>query len=157
MSTPAQAPPRGTAQKRRSPWVIAYFLIGLVCVLVAVSTAAYATRVDDLIPIVLTGVPGLALTLRAPMYGVSFGPTGLKYSGLLRARSYSWSEVEKVERATVPGTLFSSELPELALAGGRSDQLPLLAGYGRGSKVNKRVETLVADLERARAAARAGA
>ncbi len=143
-------------QKRRSPWAIVYFLIGLVCALTAVSTATYATRVDDLIPIVLTGIPGLVLTLRTPMYGVSFGPTGLRYSGLLRARSYTWSEVAKVEYATVPGTLFSSDLPELVLADGKSDQLPLLAGYGRGSKVNKRVESLVADLERARTAARAG-
>ncbi|MFJ9839736.1 hypothetical protein ACIRYZ_04585 [Kitasatospora sp. NPDC101155] len=124
------------------------------CVLVSVSTAAYATRVDDLIPIVLTGIPGLVLTVRTPMYGVSFGPAGLTYSGLLRARSYTWSEVERVESATVPGTLFSSDLPELVLADGKSDQLPLLAGYGRGSKVNKRVESLVADMERARAAAR---
>ncbi|MBO1414657.1 hypothetical protein [Streptomyces sp. FH025] len=120
--------------------------------LISISTAAYATRVDDLIPIVLCGVPGLVLTVRAPMYGVSFGPAGLKYSGLLRGRSYTWSEIERVECATTPGTLFSSILPELVLADGKSDQLPLLAGYGFGSKVNKRVEALVADMERARAA-----
>ncbi|MFF2147436.1 hypothetical protein [Kitasatospora sp. NPDC058190] len=143
-------------QKRRSPWAIAYFLIGLVCVLISVSTAAYATRVDDLIPIVLAGIPGLVLTVRAPMCGASFGPAGLKYSGLLRARSYTWSEVERVECATVPGTLFSSDLPELVLADGKSDQLPLLAGYGWGSKANRRVESLVADMEEARAAARTG-
>ncbi|MBO1414661.1 hypothetical protein [Streptomyces sp. FH025] len=140
-------------RKRRSPWAIVHFLIGLVCALVSVSTAAYATRVDDLIPIVLCGVPGLVLTVRAPIYGVSFGPAGLKYSGLLRARSYTWSEVERVEHAKAAGTLFSSDLPELVLADGRTDQLPLLAGYGFSSKANRRVESLVADMERARAAA----
>ncbi|MFE3876793.1 hypothetical protein ACFXPX_20685 [Kitasatospora sp. NPDC059146] len=140
-------------QKRRSPWAVAYFLIGIVCALVAISTAAFANRVDDLIPIVLTGVPALFLTVRAPMYGVSFGPKGLKYSGLLRARSYEWSEIERVECATLPGTLLSSDLPALVLVGGKSDQLPMLAGYGSGSTVNRRVEALVADIEKVRAAA----
>ncbi|MFF3004165.1 hypothetical protein ACFVTF_15320 [Kitasatospora sp. NPDC057940] len=140
-------------QKRRSPWALAYFLIGLVCALIAASSAAFSTRVDDLIPIVLAGVPGLVLTLRSPVYGVSFGADGVKYCGLLRARSYAWSEVREVRSATVPGTLFSSGLPELVLADGKSDQLPLLAGYGWGTKANRRVEDLVAELERARASA----
>lgn len=58
-------------QKRRSPWALAYFLIGLVCALIAASSAAFFTRVDDLMPIVLAGVPGLVLTLRSPVHGVS--------------------------------------------------------------------------------------
>ncbi|MFD8708417.1 hypothetical protein ACFV1W_38545 [Kitasatospora sp. NPDC059648] len=61
-----------------------------------------------------------------------------------------------MEHATLPGTLFSSELPELVLSDDGSGQLPLLAGYGWGSKTNRRVESLVADMESARAAATAG-
>ncbi|MER6303223.1 hypothetical protein ABT247_27190 [Kitasatospora sp. NPDC001539] len=142
-----------TMQKRRSPWVVVHLLIGLVLVLVSVSSAAFASRVDDLIPIVLTGIPGLVLVIRAPMFGVSFGAAGVTYSGLLRARSYTWQEVEAVRSATVSGTLFSSDVPELVLTDGNSDQLSLLAGYGRGEKVNERVRSLVADLEKARTAA----
>lgn len=74
-------------QKRRSPWALAYFPIGLVCALIAASSAAFFTRVDDLMPIVLAGVPGLVLTLRSPVHGVSFGADSVKYCGLLRARA----------------------------------------------------------------------
>ncbi|WP_327674819.1 hypothetical protein [Kitasatospora sp. NBC_00458] len=140
-------------RKRRTPWALAYLLIGLVCLLIAVSVAASATRVDELIPIVLAGVPGLVLTIRAPMYGVSFGDAGVKYSGLLNSRSYTWSEVREVRSAVVSGTLFSSDVPELVLASGRTDQLPVLAGYGWGAETNLRVEQLVAELEKARTSA----
>ncbi|MFF4381141.1 hypothetical protein [Kitasatospora sp. NPDC001547] len=63
-------------RKRRNPWALAYLLAGLLLLLVAVAVAATAARADDLVPIVLTGVPGLVLTVRAPMYGVSFGGAG---------------------------------------------------------------------------------
>lgn len=72
----------------------------------------------------------LVLTLRTPVYGASFGADGVKYSGLLRAHSSSWPEVQAVKCATVSGTLFSSDVPELVLAA-----------------------SLVADIEKARASA----
>ncbi|MFJ9446269.1 hypothetical protein ACIRRH_31080 [Kitasatospora sp. NPDC101235] len=140
-------------RKRRNPWALAYLLIGLVCLLIAVAVAADATRVDDLIPIVLGGVPGLVLTVRAPMFGVSFGDAGVKYSGLLNSRSYTWSEIQEVRPAVVSGTLFSSDVPELLLASGKIDQLPMLAGYGWGNTPNRRVEQLVTELEEARLSA----
>lgn len=140
-------------QKRRNPWAIVYFLIGLGCLLCTVSVAAYASRVDDLIPLLAFGVPGLVLTVRAPMSGVAFGGTGVKYSGLLRSRSRTWSEIREVRPAVVSGTLLSSDLPELHLASGETDQLPLLAGYRFGNTPNRRVERLVAALEEARLSA----
>ncbi|MFF2745744.1 hypothetical protein ACFVVA_09390 [Kitasatospora sp. NPDC058048] len=140
-------------RKRRNPWALAYFLVGLVFLLIAVAVAATATRVDDLIPIVLGGVPGLMLTIRAPMYGVAFGDTGLKYSGLLNSRSYTWAEIQEVRSAVVSGTLFSSTVPELLLISGKIDQFPMLAGYGSGNTPNQRIEQLVAELEEARSSA----
>lgn len=138
-------------QKRRNPWALAYLLVGLVCLLIAAGGVANATRVDDLIPIVLCGAPGLVLTVRAPMFGVSCGNAGVKYSGLLNSRSYTWSEIQEVRSAVVSGTLFSSALPELLLTSGGTDQLPMLAGYGATSRPNRRVEHLVTELEEARA------
>ncbi|MEU1289529.1 hypothetical protein [Kitasatospora sp. NPDC005856] len=139
--------------RRRNPWSVAYLLIGLVLLLTAVAGVAEFTRVDDLIPILLMGVPGLVLTVRAPMFGVSFGDAGLKYSGLLKSRSYTWSEIQEVRPAVVTGTVFSSDVPELLLASDEIDQLPMLAGYGAGNRPNRRVEQLVADLEEARRSA----
>ncbi|MFJ6772109.1 hypothetical protein ACIQOV_14280 [Kitasatospora sp. NPDC091257] len=123
------------------------------CLLIAVAGVASTTRVDDLTPICLTGVPGLMLTIRAPMYGVAFGDTGLKYSGLLNSRSYTWSGIQEVRPAVVSGTLFSSTVPELLLASGKTDRLPMLAGYGSGNTPNQRIEQLVAELEEARSSA----
>ncbi|WP_328957392.1 hypothetical protein [Kitasatospora purpeofusca] len=141
-------------QKRRTPWAIAYLLVGLVCLLTAVSVAASSTRVDDLIPIAIFGVPGLVLTFRAPMFGVSFGASGVKCSGLLNSRSYAWSEVQEVKYAVVTGTVFSANVPELVLASGKIDQLSILAGYGAGGNAqNARVEQLVTELETARTSA----
>ncbi|CAN3979932.1 hypothetical protein KPATCC21470_2568 [Kitasatospora purpeofusca] len=141
-------------RKRRTPWAIVYLLVGLLCLLTSVSVAASSTKVDELIPIVLFGVPGLVLTFRAPMFGVSFGASGVKYSGLLKSRSYAWSEVQEVKCAVVTGTLFSSDLPELVLVSGKVDQLPMVAGYGAGGRTpNKRVERLVTELEATRTSA----
>ncbi|MFG2910299.1 hypothetical protein ACGF13_35275 [Kitasatospora sp. NPDC048286] len=139
--------------KRYNPWALVYFLIGLVLLLVGVSGVAYATRLDDLIPILGAGVPGLVLTVRAPIYGVAFGDAGVKYSGLLKSRSYTWPEIQEVRPAVVTGTLFSSDVPELLLASGNIDQLSMLAGYGWGNTPNRRVEQLVAELEKARLSA----
>ncbi|MCG6500003.1 hypothetical protein [Kitasatospora sp. A2-31] len=121
--------------------------------MIAASVAADSTRADDLIPLVLTGVPGAVLTVRAPMSGVSFGAAGVKYSGLLTSRSYPWSEVAGVKSAVVSGTLFSSDVPELALASGKGDQLSMLAGYGWGRRRNGRVARLVDELATARTSA----
>uniref|UniRef100_UPI002F906AF8 hypothetical protein n=2 Tax=unclassified Kitasatospora TaxID=2633591 RepID=UPI002F906AF8 len=140
-------------RKRRNPSALAYLTIGLMCLLIAVAGVASTTRVDDLTPICLTGVPGLMLTIRAPMYGVAFGDTGLKYSGLLNSRSYTWSGIQEVRPAVVSGTLFSSTVPELLLASGKTDRLPMLAGYGSGNTPNQRIEQLVAELEEARSSA----
>ncbi|MFB7670153.1 hypothetical protein ACFC26_01945 [Kitasatospora purpeofusca] len=138
--------------KRRTPWAIAYLLVGLVCLLTAAAVAASSTRVDDLVPIAVFGVPGLVLTIRAPMFGVSFGAPGVKYSGLLKSRSYAWSEVQEVKCAVVTGTVFSSDVPELVLVSGKVDQLAMVAGYGAaGNTPNKRVERLVSELEATRA------
>lgn len=95
----------------------------------------------------------MVLTIRAPIFGVSFGERGVQYSGLLRGRSYTWPEIQEVRSAVVPGTLFSADVPELALASGGTDQLPMLAGYGWGRKTNKRVGRIVTRMERARIAA----
>ncbi|MFF2660296.1 hypothetical protein ACFVUH_23440 [Kitasatospora sp. NPDC058032] len=142
-------------RKRRTPWAVLYGLIGAVFLLIAVSMTAFFARVDDLIPIVLCGVPGLVLTFRAPIFGVSFGSAGVKYSGLLVSRSYAWSEIEEVRSVVVSGTLLSSSLPELVLTSGKAQQMPMLAGYAGDDARNGRVERLVADLDRARTGASA--
>ncbi|MFF9573130.1 hypothetical protein [Streptomyces sp. NPDC014685] len=140
---------------------ITYFLLGGACLLVAVvmvtGMAAKGIRIwaenpEYLIPILILGVPGAVLTFRAPVFGVSYGPTGLKYSGLLRSRSYAWADIREVQVAVLEGRVYSSDVPELVLASGGTDQLHMLAGHSSG-RTNKRVKRLVAELEAARAAA----
>ncbi|MFE4512956.1 hypothetical protein ACFRMQ_01995 [Kitasatospora sp. NPDC056783] len=147
---------------RRTPWSLVYFPTGAVLLLVAavmavgVVKAAAAGQVVSpllgLIPIVLLGVPGVLLTFRAPVFGVSYGSAGLRYSGLLGARSHAWADVREVRVAVLPGRFRSSDVPELVLASGGTDQLSMLSGPGSG-RTNKRVVRLVAELEAARAAA----
>ena len=86
------------------------------------------------------------------MFGVSYGPAGVKYSGLLRTRSYVWADIREVRVAVLEGRVYSSDVPELVLASGGTDQLHMLAGHGSG-RTNKRVKRLVAELETARVAA----
>ncbi|MFJ2781016.1 hypothetical protein [Kitasatospora sp. NPDC087315] len=145
-------------RKRRTAWSLTYFLLGGVCLLIAVvmatglATKRVARGVEHLIPVLILGVPGAVLTFRAPVFGVSYGPAGVKYSGLLRARSYVWADIREVRVAVLEGTVYSSDVPELVLASGGTDQLHMLAGHGSGG-TNRRVKRLVAELEAARAAA----
>ncbi|MER8100876.1 hypothetical protein [Kitasatospora sp. NPDC094016] len=149
-------------RRRRTAWSLIYFLLGGVCLLIAVvmatgvatrvATTGDARGVQHLIPVLVLGVPGAVLTFRAPVFGVSYGSAGVKYSGLLRARSYAWADLREVRVAVLPGTVYSSDVPELVLASGGTDQLYMLAGHGSG-RTNKRVKRLVAELEAARAAA----
>ncbi|WP_380281925.1 hypothetical protein [Kitasatospora purpeofusca] len=145
-------------RKRRTAWSLTYFLLGGVCLLIAVvmatglATTTLARGVEVLIPVLILGVPGAVLTFRAPVFGVSYGPAGVRYSGLLRARSYVWADIREVRVAVLEGTVYSSDVPELVLASGGTDQLLMLAGHGSGL-TNRRVKRLVAELEAARAAA----
>ncbi|MFB7470425.1 hypothetical protein [Kitasatospora sp. NPDC056184] len=137
---------------------LTYFVLGGACLLVAVVIAIGVVtkwaraEVESLIPVVILGVPGAVLTFRAPVFGVSYGPTGLRYSGLLGARSYAWADVREVRVAVLKGRVYSSDVPELVLASGGTDQLHMLAGHSSG-RTNRRVKRLVAELEAARAAA----
>lgn len=106
-----------------------------------------------LLPAVILGVPGVVLTFRAPVFGVRYGPDGLRYSGLLNARSHAWTDIREVRVAVVSGTVYSSDIPELVLASGGTDQLHMLSGHSFGRARNRRVVRLVAELEAARAAA----
>ncbi|WP_424860330.1 hypothetical protein [Streptomyces sp. MMS24-I29] len=148
-------------RKRRTAGSLTYFLLGGACLLVAVVMATGLTtkwarvgveHLEYLIPVLILGVPGVVLTFRAPVFGVSYGPAGVKYSGLLGARSYVWADIREVRVAVLEGTVYSSDVPELVLASGGTDQLHMLAGHGSG-RTNKRVKRLVAELEAARAAA----
>ncbi|MEV7356875.1 hypothetical protein [Kitasatospora sp. NPDC091276] len=147
-------------RKRRTAWSLTYFLLGGVCLLIAVVMATglvtkrAARGVEHLIPVpvLVLGVPGAVLTFRAPVFGVSYGPAGVKYSGLLRTRSYVWADIREVRVAVLEGRVYSSDVPELVLASGGTDQLHMLAGHGSG-RTNNRVKRLVAELETARAAA----
>ncbi|MFE4976114.1 hypothetical protein ACFRAR_28935 [Kitasatospora sp. NPDC056651] len=149
-------------RRKRTPWSLVYCPMGAACLLVAAVMAAgmvKAAAAGDvvhllmgLIPVVLLGVPGVLLTFRAPVFGVSYGPAGLRYSGLLGARSHAWADVREVRVAVLPGRVYSSDVPELVLVSGGTDQLSMLSGHGSG-RTNKRVVRLVAELEAARAAA----
>ncbi|MFD5974196.1 MULTISPECIES: hypothetical protein [Streptomyces] len=55
--------------------------------------------------------------------------------------------------AVVPGKVYSSDVPELVLAFGGTDQLLMLGGHSWGRIRNRRITRLVAELEAARAAA----
>ncbi|MGA6168878.1 hypothetical protein ACPEIF_01290 [Streptomyces sp. NPDC012600] len=140
-------------RKRRTFWALGYFLMGCACLFVAVVMAAGADRVIHLIPVAVIGVPGVLLTLRAPVLGVSCGPAGVRYSGLLGARSHAWADIREVRVAVVPGTVYSSDVPELVLASGGTDQLLMLGGHSWGRTRNRRVTRLAAELEAARVAA----
>lgn len=148
-------------RKRRTAWSLTYFLLGGACLLVAVVMAAGVVtmwaregveHLGYLIPVLILGVPGAVLTFRAPVFGVSYGPAGVKYSGLLGARSYVWADIREVRVAVLEGTVYPSDVPELVLASGGTDQLHMLAGHGSG-ETNRRVKRLVAELEAARTAA----
>ncbi|MER6365751.1 hypothetical protein [Kitasatospora sp. NPDC001527] len=143
---------------RRTAWSITYFLLGGACLLVAVMMAMGLAakwaregveHPEYLIVLLILGAPGVVLTFRAPVFGVSYGPTGLKYSGLLGSRSYVWADIREVRVAVLEGTVYSSDVPELVLASGGTDQLHMLAGHGSGC-TNKRVKRQVAELEAAR-------
>lgn len=140
-------------QKRRPLGAIGYFLMGGACLLIAVVLAMGVRHVVHLLPVVILGVPGVVLTFRAPVFGVRHGPDGLRYSGLLNARSHAWTDIREVRVAVVSGTVYSSDVPELVLASGGTDQLYMLSGHSFGRTRNRRVVRLVAELEAARAAA----
>ncbi|MER5351906.1 hypothetical protein ABT093_16450 [Kitasatospora sp. NPDC002551] len=145
-------------RKRRTAGSLTYFLLGGACLLIAVviatgwATTKAARGVGPLVPVLVLGVPGAVLTVRAPVFGVSYGPAGLKYSGLLGARSYGWADIREVRVAVLQGKVYSSDVPELVLASGATDQLYMLSGHSSGG-TNKRVGRLVAELEAARTAA----
>ncbi|MFF7454206.1 hypothetical protein [Kitasatospora sp. NPDC008115] len=140
-------------RKRRTPWALGYFLTGGVCLLLSMVMAAGARHGFQVVPVLLLGVPGAVLMLRAPRFGVSYGPTTLKYSGLLGTRSHAWADVREVRVAVLKGSVYSSDVPELVLADGRTDPLLVLQGHSWGLARNRRVARLVAELEAARAAA----
>ncbi|MFZ4279109.1 MULTISPECIES: PH domain-containing protein [Streptomyces] len=140
-------------RKRRTAWALGYFLMGVACLLVAGVMAAGADRPVHLIPVVIVGVPGALLTLRAPRLGVCYGPAGVRYSGLFGTRTHAWADIREVRVAVLPGTVYSSDVPELVLASGGTDQLLMLGGHSWGRTRNRRITRLVADLEAARAAA----
>ncbi|MEV8454181.1 PH domain-containing protein [Streptomyces sp. NPDC052095] len=143
-------------RKRRGLRPLLYFLTGCVClpltVVMVVGTIA-SRNVAGLLPVVALGFPGVVLTFRAPVFGVRFGPDGLRYSGLLNARSYAWADIREVRVAVLQSTVHWSDVPELVLASGGTDQLHMLSGHSFGKDRNKRVARLVAELEAARAAA----
>ncbi|MGY3061531.1 hypothetical protein ACVWZD_005829 [Streptomyces sp. TE3672] len=66
--------------------------------------------------------------------------------------SHAWVDIWEVRVAVLPSTVYSSDVPELVLAGG-TDQLHMLSDHSFGRARNKRVVRLVAELEAARAAA----
>ncbi|MFI8817319.1 MULTISPECIES: hypothetical protein [unclassified Streptomyces] len=140
-------------RKRRPLGATGYFLMGGACLLIAVVLAMGARHVVHLLPVVILGVPGVVLTFRAPVFGVRYGPDGLRYSGLLNARSHAWTDNREVRLAVVSGAVYSSDVPELVLASGGADQLHMLSGHSFGRARNRRVVRLVAELEAARAAA----
>ncbi|WP_335934499.1 hypothetical protein [Streptomyces sp. PTD5-9] len=128
----------------------------LLAVVMAMGVVAMGVRgVVGLLPVVVLGVPGVVLTFRAPVFGVRYGPDGLRYSGLLNARSHAWADIREVRVAVLPSTVYSSDVPELVLASGGTDQLHMLSGHSFGRARNRRVVRLVAELEAARAAASA--
>ncbi|MFE7632866.1 hypothetical protein ACFU7Z_02510 [Kitasatospora sp. NPDC057518] len=143
---------------RRTAWSLTYFLLGGACLLIAVVmatglvTTGAARGLGPLVPVLILGIPGAVLTFRAPVFGVSYGPAGVKYSGLLGARSYAWADIREVRVAVLEGRVYTSDVPELVLASGGTDPLYMLAGHSSG-RTNKRVKRLVAELEAARAAA----
>ncbi|MFE2290541.1 hypothetical protein [Streptomyces sp. NPDC059452] len=141
------------ARKRRTLWAPGYFLMGCACLFVAGVMAVGARSVVHLIPVVVVGVPGALLTLRAPGLGVSYGPAGVRYSGLFGARSHAWKDIREVRVAVLPSTVYSSDVPELVLASGGTDQLLMLGGHSWGRTRNRRITRLVAELEAARVAA----
>ncbi|MEE1735174.1 hypothetical protein PUR49_01240, partial [Streptomyces sp. BE147] len=73
-------------------------------------------HLEYLIPVLILGVPGVVLTFRAPVFGVSYGPAGVKYSGLLGAHSYVWADIRKVRVAVLEGKVHSSDVPEASSA-----------------------------------------
>lgn len=141
---------------------LVYFPLGGACLLVAAAMAAGVVAVaaegrvvdalQGLIPMVVLGAPGVVLTFRSPLFGVSYGPSGLRYAGLLNARSHAWADIREVRIAVLRGRVHTSDVPELVLASGGTDRLYMLAGHSSG-RTNRRVARLVAELEAARAAA----
>ncbi|MER5351879.1 hypothetical protein ABT093_16315 [Kitasatospora sp. NPDC002551] len=84
--------------------------------------------------------------------GSALGSSGSPLLGvavLLGSRSYVWADIREVRVAVLEGTVYSSDVPELVLASGGTDQLHMLAGHGSGC-TNKRVKRQVAELEAAR-------
>ncbi|MGW1177806.1 hypothetical protein ACWD4P_29290 [Kitasatospora sp. NPDC002543] len=68
-----------------------------------------------LVLVLVMGAVGAVLTVRAPVFGISYGPAGVTYSGLLRARSYAWADIREVRVAVQTGRVYSSDVPELVL------------------------------------------
>ncbi|MFF8613287.1 hypothetical protein [Streptomyces sp. NPDC015350] len=140
-------------RKRRPLSAIGYFLMGSACLLIAAVMAAGVRNVVSLVPIVILGVPGVMLTFRAPVFSVSYGSTGVRYTGMFGTRSHAWADVLEVRVAVLPGKVYQSDVPELVLASGGTDQLLMMGGHSWGRARNRRVVRLVAQLETARVAA----
>ncbi|MET9348388.1 hypothetical protein [Streptomyces termitum] len=140
-------------RKRRPPSAFGYFLAGVVCLLLAVLMAFGAGKVVGPVVLLLLGVPSALLAVRAPTFAVSYGPAGVGYVGLFGSRFHPWSEVREVRVAVLTGAIYSSDVPELVLTSGTTDQLLMLSGQSWGRIRNRRVARLVTELEAARTAA----
>ncbi|WP_188268528.1 MULTISPECIES: PH domain-containing protein [unclassified Streptomyces] len=142
-------------RKKHPLGAIVYFVMGGALLLIAVLMVAGALHgyLPALIPALLFGPPGALLTFRAPLFGVSCGPAGVTYTGLLGRRTFPWADVREVRLVVLPARIYQSDAPELVLASGGTYPLLMLSGHSWGQSRNRGVVRLVAALEAARVAA----
>ncbi len=134
-------------QKISSPWLVFHFGAGVLLVFVAIAILLTASRIDDLIPIIIFGLPGAWLVFRVPVCGVYIDSSGVVYKGLLvRSRAASWAEVRGVSKGVVGGELAPSYFPVIELDSEKTIELMVIAGYGVD---NERIGDAIASLDRA--------
>ncbi|MEV6976778.1 hypothetical protein [Kitasatospora sp. NPDC093806] len=120
--------------------MVPQFLIGLIALFTGVAIAAQASRVDELIPILIFGLPGLWLVIRCPVAGVYCTSEGVVYRGIMKTVRTGWADVVGVETATTSSPAATAYFPRLRLSSGGEVDLMSVAGYGMK---NTRVEEVI--------------
>ncbi|WP_456985435.1 hypothetical protein [Kitasatospora sp. cg17-2] len=131
---------KGAVRTFRNPWLCVHFLIGFMALVIAVAVMVELSVLADPFSVLLTGIPGIWLTLRIPFCRTVLSSEGVAYHGLFATRRAGWGEVAVIGKGFSGGTLAVSSFPVLTLTGGKEIELLTLAGYGES---NRRVARVV--------------
>jgi len=112
-------------------WSVVSAGLSLLWLFVALSYFAAPTfGIDELVFVVVLGLPAAWCTLRAPLMRVVLQPDVLVHHGLLRTRRYARRAIAEVSAADTGNITGSGQAPQLVLVTGRTVTLGCLSSYG---------------------------